>query len=275
MWPPFALQVVMQPDSPARQKLAQLPQPALEALLDSDELQAASENTVIAAVTYWLEQLEGALDVTKDQKQRLAYKLRLFCATPWYLTHVLLDEGPWLNNILSSQQKLVLTAAAHNPAGFGKLQSKENWMVTAELFGRGNSVRVSWWEKKRPASSITEAELLVEISPAEVWSKQGNMITQYSPVYFYNGIMWSLRVRAWFKMEESGGLWVVPYVNHSSCAAPVALTAHLEVVGAAPEDTREKKVDQVVLWRDGTNCGESHLRLTGGCYCQAGPLHSP
>jgi hypothetical protein len=90
-----ALQVVMQPESPALVKLAQLPQPALEALLDSDELRAASENTVIAAVAYWLEQ-EGGKVVSKEEKLGLAYKLRLFRASPWYLFRVLVEAGHWL-----------------------------------------------------------------------------------------------------------------------------------------------------------------------------------
>ena len=73
----------MQPDSPAQQKLAQLPQAALEALLDSDDLKVASENTAIAAVTFWLEQEDREQQLTKEQKQRIAYKLRLLRATPW------------------------------------------------------------------------------------------------------------------------------------------------------------------------------------------------
>ena len=71
----------MQPDSLGRQKLAQLPQAALEALLDSDDLKVASENSAIAAVTFWLEQDDRAEQLTKEQKQHLAYKLRLLRAT--------------------------------------------------------------------------------------------------------------------------------------------------------------------------------------------------
>jgi hypothetical protein len=72
----------MQPGSPDLQKLAQLPQAALEALLDSDALKVASENSAIAAVTYWLEQEHRAQQITIGQKQRLASKLRLLRATP-------------------------------------------------------------------------------------------------------------------------------------------------------------------------------------------------
>jgi hypothetical protein len=231
-------------------------------LLDSDELQAASENSVIAAVTFWLEQTERVEKVTKQQKQRLAHKLRLFCATPWYLTRILLEEGHWLSKILSSEQKLVLTAAAHNPVGWGRLQVTENGAMSARLFRRGNLVKVSWWEKERPASAVTEAELLVEVSLAELWSNRGAMYVKDSRACYYNGIMWGLRLsfpRAGASKAETWIFKLGAYIKHGSSGAPVAFTAHIEAVGAAPESTMKRKLHQDVLWLDGHDWGFPNL----------------
>jgi hypothetical protein len=242
----LALQVVMQPDSPARQKLAQLPQPALEALLDIYELQAASKNTVIAAVTYWLGQSGRAQEVTKEQKQRLAYKIRLSRATSWYLLRILLEEGHWLSNTLSSEQKLVLTAAAHNPEGWEDLQAncREEVMCTS-LFGASDLVGVSWWEEERPGSSVTKAEVIVEVSPGSLWEGCGAGARKYSLGHFYNGYRWSMYVtlRAEEAGKEIGGFQLGAYIVHNNKKAkPVAFSAHIEVVGVAQRDTKRKQL---------------------------------
>jgi hypothetical protein len=247
----------MQPDSPALAKLAQLPQPALEALLDSDELQAASENTVIAAVAFWLKQ-EGGQQVTREQRQRIAYKLRLSGATPWYLTRILVEEGHWLHSTLSSEQKVVLTTAAHSPAYGGILQAKlgDQAGMNARLFG--DAVKVSWWKKNRPASSIRKAESLVKILPGELWEKPGVPVS--SQAYFYNGILWSMFVH--FQEADAGNAIgrcrLGAFFLHSSNRAPVAFSAGLELVGVAQSDTIKKKLTRRVRW-NANNWGFSNM----------------
>jgi hypothetical protein len=224
----------------------------LEALLDSDELQAASENTVIAAVTFWLEEQEGQ-KVTREQRQRLAFQLRLFRATPWYLTRVLVEEGHWLPNTLSSEQKVVLTSAAHSPGDWGVLQSKlgDGADMNARLFG--DAVEVSWWKKGRPASSLQSAKLLLDTLPGELWDKRGH--TLRSQASFYNGILWTLQVK--LGEAETGnpdaGFELGAFIQYSSGnAVPVAFSAGLELVGVAEMDTISKYLNRVVLWNGGT-----------------------
>jgi hypothetical protein len=255
----LAFQVVMQPESHLRQKLAQLPHPALEALLDSPDVKAASENTVIAAVTFWLEQVRPEM-LTKEQKQSLAYKLRLLRATPWYLTRIVLKEGHWLHDILSSDQKIVLAAAVHNQADWGDLQAIGSDVLNAKLFGRDDLVGFCWWDKGRPLSSIRRAEVYVEVSPQNVWDKRGGSVA-LSKTSFYNGLLWTLDVhftRAGAS-NAPGGYQIGAFMQHSSSNEPLAFTASYELVGVAQKDTKRKQLGRMVIWKSLADWGYKDL----------------
>jgi hypothetical protein len=261
----------MQPKRPAGLKLAQLPLAALEALLDSPDLQAASENSVIAAVTLWLEESRTGQELTKEQKQRLAFKLRLSRATPWYLTRIFLEEGHWLSDILSRKQTILLTAAAHNPAGWGDLHANSSQEdIDTSLFGRSSdSVGVSWWEEKRPASSIKDAQLRVAISPGELWERRCQSETRkhgqprFSHTRFYNGLLWIMNVvlepteadsvTGGFKL----GFYLWPNSRDNLEPKPIALTCQFDVVGIARQDTMRHKLVHAVH----CGCGGWGLQL--------------
>jgi hypothetical protein len=57
----------MQPDSSTLKQLKELPLAALEALLETDDLKVVSENTALAAVSYWLEQEDRRKGLTAEQ----------------------------------------------------------------------------------------------------------------------------------------------------------------------------------------------------------------
>jgi hypothetical protein len=250
----------MQPGSPERQKLAQLPQPALEALLDNPTLKAASENSAIAAVTFWLEQEEGQM-LTKEQKLRLAYKLRLISASPWYLTRIVLKEGHWLHDILSSEQKIVLTAAVHSRADWISLQATGEEVTNARLFGKSDQVGVSWWEEDRPPSSIRFAELLVEISPGELWENVEAQAAKESQAYFYNGITWNLLVKSPLAdaKDATSGFHLGAFIKHSLDHEPVAFTGHIEVLGIAHRHTTKEDMGRTVLWNEYESWGSPNM----------------
>jgi hypothetical protein len=253
----------MQPESPAQQKLAQLPLPALEALLDSPELQAASENSVIAAVSYWLEQHGRAQELTKEQKQRLAFKLRLSRATPWYLLRVVMTKGHWLHDILSTEQKLLLTAATHSPADWGLLQSNSTEEITAScLCGMSSDLEaISWWEEKRPVSSITKAELIVEISLRQLWEERSVETPNLSQACFFNGIVWSMNAE--MDQLEGEGFTLGAYIwnnRYKGGAGTVAFTSDLKVVGVARGDTEGTPLEHAVLWGNTWGCNKLRPR---------------
>ena len=263
-------------DGPGRQKLVQLPQPALEALLDSDDLKVASENSAIAAVTFWLFWLEQQIrseKLTKEQKRRLAYKLRLLRATPWYLTGALGEKGHWLHDGLSNGQRLMLTAGVHSKVGWADMERADIDAFSAKLFGCGASPAVSWSKPCRPASTITNAEMLWTVTLSELWDK---MVQDEAgiegPHFFYNGTEWGSMVglepcEGAADIEGPSRWTVVAYINHNCPNEPVCFTGILEMVGAKEADTNivELKAEVICVpsthWGVGNLCGCSFSSL--------------
>ena len=256
----------MQPNSSAQQKLAQLPQPALEALLDSDDLKVASENSAIAAVTFWLGQGDRAAQLTKEQKQRLAYKLRLLRATPWYLTRVLADENHWLYAALTGVQRVMLTAAVQNPRGWGPMEGKDAGNgLRAKLFGNEGAPEVSWSQQQRAASSVMMAEVSVEASLVGIWG-QGKGGFVIGAGYFYNGTVWAVKVR--LQRESAAvnplvGFQLGAFMVHNCINQPVAFSADFKVLGAEDKHTVTRTFNDTVLCADYTEWGFSDM-----CNCK-------
>jgi hypothetical protein len=237
----------MQPGSPGRQKLAKLPVPALEALLGDPALKAASENSAIAAVTFWLEQQGGQM-LTVKQKRRLACRLRLLHATPFHLTGILANSTHWLQDTLNPGYKVMLTAMVQNPlANWGDLQALGSAAMN-HFSGQSG----------RPASSIRAAELLVEISPGELWEKRGAPVAKESQAYFWNGIIWTVQVKL---SQAEGGFQFGAFVSFNSYGPPVAFTGDVEMVAFAPTDTLKMQVAPRVLWR--RSCGWGFANMLG------------
>ena len=190
----------MQPESSTLEQLAQLPLPAMEALLNSNQLKVLSENTTLAAVTYWLKQDGRREALTAEQLHRLASKLRLCRCTRWYLTARLMDTEGWLYEALSHEQRTMLLAtiseardwalfAADDPDGCLKLLGG----------GSGGAVpEVDWWKDARNKSK--DAPLALEISPAEVWNAEGRVLVVMT--VFYNGMRFELSP-AFDKVQEA------------------------------------------------------------------------
>ena len=243
----------MQPDNPGRQKLAQLPQAALEALLDSDDLKVASENSAIAAVTFWLEQEDRAGQLTKEQKQRLAYKLRLLRATPWYLTHALSDEDHWMSSVLTAGQRVMLAAAVQKLEDYNRLDPEGPGMK-AKLFGKEKAPLVSWSRQRRGESPISEGKVLVEASVGEVWEKR-NKQSITGPNYFYSGMLWALQVQIVTVEEAPTAFRMGAYVVLKAYNQPVGFSAQFELVGSSKQDTKMLRFDGHLMCKPWDHCG--------------------
>lgn len=170
----------MQPNGPLLQKLAELPPLALEALLDSDDIKVASENTAIAVVGYWLSQEDRRHTTSRGQQLRLAYKLRLLRATRWYLTRMFADQEHWLAQVLSGEQRIMLTAAAQNKRDWEIMERIPENSLRINLAGEGEVSQVSWSKRRRPTSAkVAEAEVVVEVGLQQLWDKRDVQGTKY------------------------------------------------------------------------------------------------
>ena len=180
-------------DKGHQQQLAELPLPAMEALLRRDDLRVASENTVVAAVKYWLKQEGRRQTMSALQLQQLAYGLRLQHCTICFLAHVLGNEHHWLYKALTPTQRSLLLS-------FGK----QHWMdfVSSPLaptyMFHGFPAPVAWCSEPRqlPDSGKT---IILTVSARRRDQAPGDTHIACDPVFF-NGIEWMLVVR--FKAEE-------------------------------------------------------------------------
>ena len=178
----------MQPKSAQRAKFAALPLPALMALLDNDQLRVASENTAIAAVTYWLDQGDRKAALGKREKQQLAQKLQIPHSTHWYLTSCLMDKEHWLWGSLSVEEAVLLLAGAHQPSGWKALSacSYDGKLLKSKLSA------VSWCTKEaRLKSTITAAKLDLAVSLSELWKNKGQYVVGAD--VFFDGCRWMLK----------------------------------------------------------------------------------
>ena len=203
-------------------------------------------------MTFWLEQ-EGRGQLPTKQKLQLAYKLRLLCATPWYLTSVLAKGTHWLHSALSSEQRVMLTAAVHDRASWDKMSTTGAGGLQTMLFGGEAAPQVSWSKQRRPVSSIAEAKMMVECTVGELWDKRVTG-TVLSPAYFYNGTVWTMYAEfkrpaaaASADAEAPVSFRLSSYIQHGIVGQPTAFSLSLVVVGADQRSSIAKRLDNVVL----------------------------
>ena len=158
----------MQPDSSKLEQLAQLPLIAMEALLDSNQLKVLSENTTLAAVTYWIEHEDSRRLLTAEQLQRLAFKLRLCNCSRWYLTSQLMDRKGWLYCVLTHEQQTVLLASVGQPQAWRLFMSDDPGGSDRLLFGPNCQDTAHWWKEARDKS--TAEPLTFQITPVQIWN---------------------------------------------------------------------------------------------------------
>jgi hypothetical protein len=260
------VQVVMQTGNLAAQrKLAQLPTAALHVLLDSNELKAASENTVIAAVTYWLKQEGRATVLDAEQQQQLAYRLRLLRSTPWYLTRTLMDDSHWLCVALSGAQKVMLTAVMQNlkTGDLLKRSVAKQASLQSCLFGPGEEPRTSWFAAKRPASTITSADLSLEVSLAALWEG----VSIRGPSLFYNGTEWSLLCKlveataaakdgtSNAQREESAADTIGLFICHRVQNQPISFSCTMVALAAEEQRNIRHLAREMFMIPDQSLCG--------------------
>jgi hypothetical protein len=214
-------QVMMQPSSASLQQFIALPLPVIDYLLTLDQLRVTSENTVLAAITYWLQQnlaAAAAAAVTPMQRQRLAYKLRLLNCTPSYLLHIFSQQGHWLTEALTEQQRNLLIAGSSSSSAYQSAMQREPQGGRSVFFGSAKAAAaasaaaggmLSWWKKPRCHSSMDTGQLDFEFSLDELWAlykQQKDEATSQQPknggqkggisskALFYGGFQWRLRV---------------------------------------------------------------------------------
>ena len=201
----------MQPDNTdAQQKLAQLPIAAMEALLGSDELKVASENTAVAVATFWLQQevLHTNTSESSSHQRRLMDKLRLCHCSPSYLTSCLRDSDRhykdlvesagftsvhyWLREQLDADQRWKLIWGANRVAVVRAATGREveprsmEELQGAAQIGAGSC----WCQVARPLSKVVCGKMHLEVTLSEL-AAQGMVL---SKPCWYGGYSWDVRV---------------------------------------------------------------------------------
>ena len=163
----------------------------------------------------------------------------------------------------------MLTAMLQNPKADVLLQEDTGSMpgFLACLFGPGAQVRTSWFADNRPASSIVQADLTLEVSPSALWQHTTN--NQESglrgPPAFYNGSVWRLegrlrRVPAAAgsgdgQGEEAPTYTIGLYLNHDMPNKPLAFNSNLVAVGTAAEGSITKRAIELLICPSRSICG--------------------
>jgi hypothetical protein len=237
----------MQPDSSSLQQLREIPLAAMEALLESDDLKVISENTALAAVSYWLEQDSRREDLTADQIQGLANKLRLCRCTRWYLTGHLMDREGWLYGALTHQQRTMILASVTDPGIWGGFMMDDK-AGCKELVFQGHAEaldNVRWWNKARSKSK--PIPLLFKRTLEEIWRAGDTGICLKET--FSNGLVFRLDASienfdegrdtdeetSASNADTSKKLYIAFVHQHQY--APVVFTAGVSLVSLTAEET--------------------------------------
>ena len=215
----------MQPDSTTLQQLGQLPALAMEALLQSDQVKVVSENTVVAAVTYWLEQEGRREALTAEQLQRLASKLRLCQCTHWYLTAQLMDTEGWLYGALTYKQRIVLLACVDRPETWASFKKADDVGSAELVFGCAVPPQeVHWWKRARERSDRTGRTF--SVTPNDIWDAERKILRLKRD--FTNGLFFDLS--ASFNSDAKGAAESNPQARYS-------LHVNIQHVGQRPPVT--------------------------------------
>ena len=234
----------MQPDSSTMEQLSELPVAAMEALLESDQLKVMSENTVLAAVTYWLEQEGRREALTAEQLQGLAFKLRLCSCTRWYLTAHLMDTKGWLYAALKHEQRTMLLASVTRPEEFEHFTFNHPPSCEKLVFSgcADGSKDVRWWKEHRSKSMA--GSFSFQVKPQEIWAEDGSLPLGQ---VFTNGLV--VRLAAAFQVEEEEGVdecsgfeFCIDF-THCHQHAPVVYSAETSLQAPQTDDTVIRQMD--------------------------------
>jgi hypothetical protein len=246
-----SLQEVMHPsNTEAQRKLLQLPILAMEVLLGSPELKVASENTAVAAASFWLQYSvwrqglleEDVISSLSGVHSQLISKLRLCQCSPSYLMACLndgmLQHGPeaaagctsltfWLKEQLDGRQQAMLIWGANRVAlmraALGRGMPRDSLLDLKAAAGIG--IGTSWWLSARPQSSVTCGEMKVEVALSYL-ATEGRVESEPS---WYAGYNWKLEVVWSDKVDEMGktAIEALLYCDKGAigCSIPVAFEA--------------------------------------------------
>jgi hypothetical protein len=223
----------MQPDSSTLQQLKELPLAAMEALLESDDLQVVSENTALAAVSYWLQQ-EGRKDwLTTEQVQGLAFKLRLCNCTLWYLTGHLMDTEGWLHGTLTHKQRTMVLACVRDPGALDCFIREDEESSKELLFGgHGDAFNdVRWWDTAR-RFKIRPAPFVFKRTLEEIWGAGDTGV--FLGEHFSNGLVFELDVGI-VSFKGNTEKEVCIDFTHKHQHAPVAFSTYLQLASSEGE----------------------------------------
>jgi len=132
-----------------------LSQPAMVALLSTEEICCTSENTVLALAMWWVEDGEGQ-KCSKEQLEELAHCIRIGLLSPAFFLQIL-PEAKWIE-VSPSQHK----ALAHFVL---TRESKDGWDSSFRQAVADSTVPPIpsiWWHKER--ENIKEEELMCTAS---------------------------------------------------------------------------------------------------------------
>ena len=236
------LQVTLQPGSDTADKLVHLPQAAMEALIDSDSLKVASENSVVEALMRW-KNFGGRWETLADvDKQMLVSKIRLCSCTQWFLTGWLMNEESFIYKFLTVPQRAMVLATVGRPDYWRKFKEADERRLVEQVFGGADSLpEVCWWKEPRQASSMGVAEMEVQTTIGELWSAEGGVRSK--GVYF-KGLEWHIGVEftdVESAREQEGvaqcklGLFM-SYLNNAHCG-PIVFKGFVMLEGPDSEAT--------------------------------------
>lgn len=152
-------------DKEARQRLVQLPYPALLALLRSPGTRVAAESTAVAAVALWVAAQEAAgVRVTLEQRQQLAYSIRMVQLPFMYLGSIL-PGIQWLQSVVTPEHIAAITAVKGMPEG----TRADILRLNGIKGGADSEAWPIWLGKARPFSACKGlSEVCVVVPAAEL-----------------------------------------------------------------------------------------------------------
>ena len=220
---------------------------ALHALLDSPDLRVASENTVVAAVTRWLQ--PRSILFNRENKLQLLFKLRLDACSDSFITALLMYKFHWVTSVLDEEQVMWLLNSRMLPSvDSAFLKMKCNIAVA-------DRKKVMWWEGPRLHSHFQPPGIKLCVSLEEL--AEGNV---YSSKVFYQGLELSMLAQWLRKVPVAGGAAALQYTIgvylavSSECRLPVRVKFVLlaEAASALDKDL-DCHMDTVVATSKGTS----------------------
>eukprot|EP00877_Chromochloris_zofingiensis_P005030 jgi/Chrzof1/14528/Cz09g06050.t1 len=172
------LEAVMN-DTQLREQLLELPCDALAALLASNDLRVASENSAVAAVFAWVHAHGGSRQVGLLQLKQLVNQLRLSRMTHLYATELIPPKGRWFA-AATGWQKLARLISMCALGNCGDVQAY--WQEVLQ----SQHVPDAWLAPARPKSGAIPT-IVLTIAASELRQLLKNDSGKWSDILFHCG----------------------------------------------------------------------------------------